>query len=266
MNSNVSSSIKIGVKKKQINIPEIELNISKYQKIRSSISPKAGKISSFNNESPNNRNNNFYFNNIYKNKVNELPFTTKRTSASQYKKRKSIVNSNISPKRRSQEISQSKTQKFIQMYNLKIEKDKIQRRKTIVNMLTNTKDNIQLNKIENNIKQALNNMRKKIEKKNIKRMPYSMKPANIKNKLSSSPNLKLIKLKRHNKLKKNKKNRNFKNSVLMKKINIYNKSFATHKKITKKRNKSFDFTLLQKKKIIKRLKNKIYNNKVNYQL
>jgi len=260
MSSNLSSSVKIGTRNKQKNIPEIELNISKHPKRRYSISPKSQKISSVNNESPRNKNNSFYINNMYKNKINEMPFATKRTSASQYKKRKSFINSNVSPKRRSQEISQSKTQKFIQMYNLKIEKDKIQRRKTIVNMLTNTKDNIQLNKIENNIKKAINNMRKEIEKKKIKRMPFSMKAENINNKIRSSPSLKLISIKDK---KKNKKKRNFKNSVLMKKINIYNQSFTSNKKIKKKRNKSFDYTLQQKKNIIKRLKNKIYKNKLS---
>ena len=258
MSSNISSSVKVGVRKKNINIPEIELNFAKYPKRRYSISPKAGKISSDNNESPNNRNNSFYFNNMHKNKMNEIPFTTKRTSASQCKKRKSIVNCNISPKRRSQEISYRKAQKFIQMYNMKIEKDKIERRKTIANMLANTKDNIQLNKIENNIKQAINNMRKEIEKKKIRRMPYSVKPENIKKKLDSSPSLRLLKLKGN---KKNKRKRNFKNSVLMKKINIYDQSFTSNKKIKKKRNKSFEYTLQQKKNIIKRLKHKIYKNK-----
>ena len=257
MNSDIPLRTKIGVKNKHKNIPEIELNISKikYLKRRYSISPKAEKISSVNNDSPKNKNNSLYFN-MYKNKANDLLFTTKRTSTNQFRKRKSFANNNVGPKRRSQELSHTKTQKLIQMYNLKIEKDKIQRRKTIVNMFVNTKDNIQLNKIENNIKQAINNMKKEIEKKNIKRMSNSVK-ADIKNKLSPTPFLNLIKVKGN---KKSKKKRNLKYSFLMKK-KYYNKSFISKRKITKKRNKSFDFTLQQKKNIIKRLKNKIYKNK-----
>ena len=262
MNSDISLSSKIGVKNKHKNIPEIELNISKikYQKRRYSISPKAKKIINVNNDSPKNKNNSFYFN-MYKNKANDLSFTTKRTSANQFRKRTSFANHNVSRKRRSQEISQRKTQKFIQMYNLKIEKDKIQRRKTIVNMLANTKDNIKLNKIENNIKQAINNMKKEIEKKKIKRMSNSVK-ADIKSKLRQTPVLKLVKVKGN---KKNKKKRNQDYSVLMEKINS-NHSFTSNKKIIKKRNKSFDFTLQQKKNIFKRLKNKIYKNKNKFSL
>ena len=262
MNSNLSASCKIGRKQNHVNIPEIELNIARHPKRRYSISPKAEKISTINNDYPKNKNNSFYFKNKHKNKVNDISFSLKRNSDSQNKKKISIDNNN-SPKRRSQEISHTKTQKFIQMYNLKIEKDKIQKRKTIVNMLTNTKGNIQLNKIENNIKQTINNMRKKIEKNEIRRMPYSMKAENIMKKLRHSPSLKLM-TKKDNK--KNKKNRNFKNSVLTKKINIYNKSFTFSRKIKKKRNKSFDFTLQQKKNIIKRLKNKIFKNKNKFSL
>ena len=166
MNPNISLSSKIRVKNMHKNIPEIELNISKikYQKRRYSISPKTKIISSIINDSPKNKNYSFYFN-MYKNKAKELSFITKATSSKLFRKRISFANNNVSPKRRSQEISHTKTQKFIQKYNLKIEKDKIKRRKTIVNMLANTKDNLQLNKIENNIKKAINNMKKQIEKK-----------------------------------------------------------------------------------------------------
>jgi len=262
MSSDIPLSGNIEVKNKHKNIPGIELNTSntKHQKRRYSISPKAQKISSVNNDSPKNKNNSFYFN-MYKNKANDFLFTTKRVSANQFTKRKSFANNNISPKRRSQEISHTKTLKFIQKYNLKIEKDNIHRRKTIVNMLANTKDNIQLNKIENNIKQAINNMKKEIEKKKIKRMSNSVK-ADIKNKLRQTPVLKLVKVKGN---KKNKKKRNQDYSVLMEKKNC-NQSFTSNKKIAKKRNKSFDFTLQQKKNIFKRLKNKIYKNKNKFSL
>ena len=57
MNSNLTSSCKVGIRQKLVNIPEIELNISKLLKRRHSISPRAEKISSMvNNDSPKNRN------------------------------------------------------------------------------------------------------------------------------------------------------------------------------------------------------------------
>ena len=125
MNPNISLSSKIRVKNMHKNIPEIELNISKikYQKRRYSISPKTKIISSIINDSPKNKNYSFYFN-MYKNKAKELSFITKATSSKLFRRRISFDNNNVSPKRRSQEISHTKTQKFIQKYNLKIE-DKI---------------------------------------------------------------------------------------------------------------------------------------------
>ena len=258
MNSNISLNSKIGINHKHANMPEIEINISKIKqpKGRFSISPKSYKISSANN-SPK-INNNFLFNNMNKNKVNEIAFATKRTSHSQFKIRKSYKNNYLSPKRHSQEISEIKTQKFVQKYNLKIEKDKIQKRKTIANMLTNTKDNIRLNKIGNNIKKTINNMRKKIEKTNIRRMSNSLSTENIKHKLRLNSSLKFIKIKDK---KKSKKKRRSDYSSLMKNIKIYNQSFISNKINTKKRNISFDYTLQQKKNLMKRLKHKIFKNK-----
>ena len=75
-------------------------------------------------------------------------------------------------------------------------------------MLTNTKDNIRLNKIGNNIKKTINNMRKKIEKTNIRRMSNSLSTENIKHKLRLNSSLKFIKIKD----KKNKKTRTTKPS------------------------------------------------------
>ena len=47
----------------------------------------------------------------------------------------------------------------------------------------------------------------------------------------------------------------------MKNIKIYNQSFISNKINTKKRNISFDYTLQQKKNLMKRLKHKIFKNK-----
>ena len=257
MNSNKSSNNKVGIKNKHVDMPEIEFNISKIKHLKKkfSSSPKLHKIYSVN-DSPKIKNNSFYFNNMYKNKVNEISFYTKRTSNSQFKNRNSSSNNYISPKTLSQENTDRKKQQFMQIYNLKFEKDKIQRKNTIVNMLINTKDNIKLNKIENNIKKAINNMRKKIEKTKTKRMSNNQITENIKNKLRSSPSLKFIKIKS---IQKNKKKRKSENSFLMK--NIYNKSFTSNKIISKKRKISFDYSLQQKKNIMKKLKHKIFNNK-----
>ena len=256
MNSNKSLNIKIGIKHKQTNMPEIELNTSKikHPKVKFSISPKPHRISNAS-DSPKIINN-FHFNNMLKNKVNEISFVTKKN----FKNRKSFISNYFSPKRHSQEISEIKTQKFIQKYNLKIDYDKIQKRKTIANMLTNTKDNFKLNKIENNIKKTINNMRKKIEKTTIKRMSKSIPVENIMNKLRSNSSLKFVKIKDN---KKGKKKRKSDYSSLMKNRKIYNHSFISNKIITKKRNKSFEYTLQQKKNIIKRLKHKIFKNKNN---
>ena len=257
MNSNKSSNNKVGIKNKHVDTPEIEFNISKIKHLKKkfSSSPKLHKIYSVN-DSPKIKNNSFYFNNMYKNKVNEISFYTKRTSNSQFKNRNSSSNNYISPKTLSQENTDRKKQQFMQIYNLKFEKDKIQRKNTIVNMLINTKDNIKLNKIENNIKKAINNMRKKIEKTKTKRMSNNQITEKIKNKLRSSPSLKFIKIKS---IQKNKKKRKSENSFLMK--NIYNKSFTSNKIISKKRKISFDYSLQQKKNIMKKLKHKIFNNK-----
>ena len=152
-------------------------------------------------------------------------------------------------KRHSLEIVQSQTKKFYQRYNLKARGDNI--------LNENFNCPSPLNIIEHNIKKALNNLLVKIEKKqdNLSQKEESISPDKKANKLASSPNLKFVFIKKKAKNTKH----NLHSSVLLKEINV--SDFSFHQKNNgKKRSKSFDYNGHLKKKIIKKMRNKLFEN------
>ena len=154
--------------------------------------------------------------------------------------------------RASYEFMKIKANKFFKKYNLKMnENDSISKKKDfILNRSTNT----DLNKIEKNIKNVLKNMKIEIEKKNkLAQMTESISPKFIRNRLASTPNLKIFSFKNNRN-----KHKQIKNSSLLIEKNILNDKYDFFsKKFNKIRNRSFVYTERFKKRIMKNLKNKI---------
>lgn len=169
-----------------------ELNISKIKNIgiETSNSIKKEKMSIASNSSIKNKNSFFNYNNK---KINIKLSSRKRTSNfNLFRNATTVIDKdNIYSKRHSQEIFQTKTEKFFQKYDLKEDKDNYFKKKSII---SNKYFNIE--KLEENIKNAINNMKKDIEKKNklnkYIRKTKSNSPDIVKKKLLSSPNLKIL--------------------------------------------------------------------------
>ena len=166
------------------------------------------------------------------------------------------INSNVElnrkdSKRHSLELLQTKTSKIYQKYNLKENGENLIKPNNNKNIINPS----HLNEIENNIKNVLSNMLIKIEKNKVKLSEKDkeyfspeIKPV----KLQSSPSLKFIFTKK--KVKSNKK-KDLQSSLYIKGTNCL--SFSFTKKDKKRRNRSFDFNGSFKKKIIKKIRNKL---------
>ena len=156
-------------------------------------------------------------------------------------------------KRHSLEIFQNRTKKFYQRYNLKERGDYILNDKNFENCNCPSP----LNLIEDNIKKVLNNLLVKIEEKkqnNVSQREETMSPEKKLNRLASSPNLKFVFIKKKMKNPKH----NLHTSVLIKETNI--SDFSFHQNHGKKRSRSFDYNSHLKKKLIKRIRNRLLKN------
>ena len=122
--------------------------------------------------------------------------------------RKSLENSNNidSKKRHSWQLVQTKTKKFFQKYNLKINGDNSIKKNSVGNYV-NPLSKYEINHLEYKIQNVLNNMRIEIEKQSKKSERVNTLTPEIKiNKLASSPNLKFFfKKKKRKKIKIKKK-------------------------------------------------------------
>ena len=131
------------------------------------------------------KNRSFFFNN--KKEIKSQLSHRKSSPKFNLLKNKNLVNNEyIYSDGHSMEIFQNKTKKLMQKYNLRIDKRNNIRKSTILASRCTY-----LNKLEKNIKDAINNMKKDIEKKNI-HMTNSISPNIIRNKIFSSPNLKIF--------------------------------------------------------------------------
>ena len=198
----------------------------------------------------------YHYNNQNKLYENDISMRLSRYGRSNFNAfRKSIENNNnYCSKRKSLELIQTKkTKKFYQKYNLKVNGKKIFNKNSPREAMARL-SNYELNKLEHNIKNALNNMRIEIEKQaQIKENVNTISPRNQKkNKLTSSPDLKFFFKKK--KVKNSKKN--LQSSLLLKETHITDYSFKSEDK--KKRNRSLDLSEKAKKKLLLQLKNKIY--------
>ena len=259
MNGHESNKNKNRRKSEITIIPKIDLNISKIinSKLKYSISPrkiekrKHSKIISTNLNTKD-----FNYNNkakIMKKQIS-VPTSFKRNSA--YNPFIKSIDNNLNifeTKRYSLElIKTKKTKKFYQKYNLKMNIDNSIKKKSLNNPLSV----YELNFLENNIKNALNDMKIKIEKEGISEKENEISPPI--NKLASSPNLVFAFKKKKIKNEKNEKNEKkiLQSSLLMKETHIIDSSF--NKKDKKKRNRSFDISEKAKKKLLLKLKNKFF--------
>ena len=246
----------------QINLRKNDLNISKINqqsKLNSSITSHRKRASNVSKISNRKSNNNLFYSNNKKTSLHSQNHKHLLNSFIYKYNNSTLDNENLDSKRRSLEVFESPTHKIFQMFNFKA-KDNIVKQGNIENnnnYILNK--STRLNKIEKNIKNIINNMRKEIEKKEkISHMTNTISPKIMRNKLTSSQNLKII-----FKIKKNKKTKISKNknsSLLMKETDVldYNGSFK--KKFKRKRNKSFDYSEQQKKKIFKKIKNNIFKS------
>ena len=270
MNGNEFIREKNRRKTEQKKCPKINLDISKINKskFKFSISPRI-KIKTNNNK--NNLKNSEIKNFHYSNKtVNKHKLIQKHISiqSSAFKRQsmfnpigKNIEDKKIDDKRYSLEIFQTKTKKFYQKYNLKING-----RKSLPKINNNNNNNVdftksQLNKIEDNIINAINNMRIKIEKqsKTPPQITNIISAEVTPNKLASSPNLKFIFKKKTKKSKKGVK-KFLQSSLLMKETRLNDYSFKKNDK--KKRNRSFDLSERAKKKILNKFKNSLMKSSI----
>ena len=163
-------------------------------------------------------------------------------------------------RRKSIEMMESKTKKFFKMYSLE-DKEKI---KSLLN--DNYNDNLiepilnnPMSELENNIKKVLNNMRLEIEKQNdifaSDLIDTNIIPHKEKNKLSSTPDLKLV----FKKKKSNIKSKGTKTfiPIIFKSKKYFGLENSLLNKITLKRSHSLEFSDLLKKRIYKRMKIKL---------
>jgi hypothetical protein len=151
--------------------------------------------------------------------------------------------------RKSQELFLTKKHKFFEKYDAAQDN---------IDVILN-KPSVQFNKIENHIKNAIHNMKKEIQKKEEVTVRVNSIQPRI-NKLSSSPNLKFFFTNKKTKTKKKKKTsqkpEHFKGSLVTKETFILNDN-SFKKEMNKKRNKSFDYNGHIKKKILKRIRDKM---------
>ena len=259
MNSFEISRTKNRRKSLQENCDKNELNISKIKnsRLRYSISSNKPsnniyKILPTNKKIPSKKKNK---KNSNENSINNLP-----SSSNKYFYLNSITNRNIEfnelyKKTGSFELK-TNTQKLVKKYNFKLNEDNSfsKRKENRLNHSTNSA----LNTIENNIKKVIHKMKLELEEKaKLFQLTESVSPKFKRNKLTSTPNLKLYFSK---KKPKNKHKKNLHESLLIEETNIDDRYNIFIKDIDKKRNQSqsFYYTEQAKNKILKKLKNKIY--------
>ena len=239
----------------QRKLPKIQLDLSQVNnsKLKYSISSRQKRKSNHSKNNPTNLNIKNY---IYANpkKLVEKNISIHSTNSKRYSNnypfRKSLDNNNkINAKERhSMYLVQTKTKKFYQKYNLKLNNN-IQKKKKSVGDYENL-SKYELNHLEYNIQNVLNNMRMEIEKQTKKSEEKdTVTPQITKNKLVSSPNLIFFFKKKKNK--KHKKS-NLQSSLLMKETHLINYSFKK-----KKRNNSFTLSEKAKKKLLSKFKSKL---------
>ena len=172
---------------------------------------------------------------------------------------KSIDYESLSPARKNQNfpiLTRTKTTDRFWFFTNQANQKINERRKDVNYALNKSKH---LSKLENNIKKALNNMIIKIEKNN--QNENTISPEKLINKRTSNPNLKIFyKIKRT----KNKNvNNNLQGSFLIQETCVFDSDIK--KIFVKKRNKSLNLTEQNKKKLYKRIRNKIFKklNNIN---
>ena len=238
MNSLEFSRSKIRNKSEKANENQIELNLSSLKNHKHTyISNKKLNKNLCNNLESKTTNSSF---NLFprKNRYNEKRLF-KRPSSKKLLTQYKDLNYFESQKNKI-DIFHTKTQKYFNKYNLKRKGD---------DFLKNLSRNTPLNKIENNIKDAINNMRIKIEKKNkLSELRQTNSPKN------SLPNIYFINS--NNRKKNNNKRKEFRNSLAMDLITKDNE--ISEKLINKKRRSSFNYDERSKKNLIKKFKKKLF--------
>ena len=256
-------------KSDQIHLRKNNLNISKVNQqsqLYSSITPKRKRKSNVSKISQRNRNNSFLISKRKKKMSIQSQNQRHSSNFHIYKyNNNNLDNDNIASKRRSQEVFESQTHKLFQLFNSKskvhniIKQEKKELKEINNNYILNK--STRLNKIEKNIKKIINNFRKEIEKKNkISNMTNIFAPKMMKNKLSSSPNLKIF-----FKIKKEKTNKNKNISLLMKETKVLDFNGSFKKKFKRKRNKSFDYSEQQIKNFFKKIKINLFKISIKKQ-
>ncbi len=252
-----------GTKRKnsaQGNADNIELNFSKVkQQLRfdSTIYPKNKRISNASRDIKRTVKNNANLSGGKKKKAS-IP-TDHRRSSCLYQYRNIILeNENSNPKtkrnsRRSQELHLIKTTKFFQKYN----------EQNNIDVMLN-KTSVQLKNIQKDIKKAIHNMKKEIQKKEEGTIRINSLQPNT-SKLTSSPNLQFFFTLNKVKSIKNKKSKKFEylNGSLVTKEKFILNDNSFRKEMKKKRNNSFDYNGHIKKKIMKRIRDKMYKKHKN---
>ena len=154
-------------------------------------------------------------------------------------------------KRHSLQILSRKTNKLLNKYNFKINNENIKNR--IKNKINTTP--ILIDTLEKNIKNVLNNMKIEIEEKaRGTQIETNISPVNKKFKFTSNPNLEIIFGKKTAKSNKKRSLRNpFLDDYFHSGIDLY---FKIDKNII--RSQSFEINQIAKKKLFKRIKNKIH--------
>ena len=227
------------------NFDKIDLDLSRVnqREVKYTISPRKIRESNSNKIFSKNKNIGLYYNN--KQKSNLLLSTIKSSSSfNPVRNINSFDNDNLYLKTSLNELFQNKGKKLLKKKNLKLDNN-YKQQKTIANNISIKFP--KLNNIEKNLKNTIFIMRKEIEKKNrISNMTNCITPKIFRNKLYSSPNIKIY-FKR-----KKRKSKILKNPSFIKESNIF--EYFSEKKFNIKRNKSYDYTEPQKKKLIKKLK------------
>ena len=162
-------------------------------------------------------------------------------------------------RRNSVELLQTKkTKKFFERYSLmegENKRGRINNNDYYINYLEHS-INSSMSQLENNIKKVLNNMRIEIEKEEEEN--FSPSPKKIKNKLLSTPNLKIFFIK-----KKKKKKNNFNNSIIYKNNLINDLNLSIINDFNIKKSNSYYLSEVSKKKLYRKIKNKLIK-KIEY--
>ena len=196
--------------------------------------------------------------NLLDNNIKTKPALSKKFTYYKFGNNKvNNYNDNIYEKN-TNDILNAKTQRLLNRYSLinnnnNNNKENLIRKKTTVNPVDKTYVS-DLNIIERNIKSIINKMKNEIERKNKKpEISNSISPLMVRNRLFSSPSLKLLFTKRKIN---NRKSKNKRGSLIIETYHTkeLNNSFFKENKI--RRSKSFNFSEQQKKKIFKKFKKK----------